>query len=68
MEVQYGIITRMKRIYESLIVDHFVNNRQMVFLSGPRQVGKTTLAANVLPGAACFNYDKTADALAIAIF
>ena len=66
MEVQYGIIARMKRIYESLIADHFVNNRQMVFLSGPRQVGKTTLAANVLPGAACFNYDKTADALAIA--
>jgi predicted AAA+ superfamily ATPase len=66
MGVQYGIITRMKRIYESLIADHFVNNRQMVFLSGPRQVGKTTLAANVLPGAACFNYDKTADALAIA--
>ena len=66
MEFQYGIIARMKRIYESLIADHFVNNRQMVFLSGPRQVGKTTLAANVLPGAACFNYDKTADALAIA--
>jgi hypothetical protein len=34
----------MKRIYESLIADHFANNRQMAFLSGPRQVGKTTLA------------------------
>ena len=56
----------MKRVYESLIVDHFVNNRQMVFLSGPRQVGKTTLAANILPSAACFNYDKTADSIAIA--
>ena len=56
----------MKRVYESLIADHFVNNRQMVFLSGPRQVGKTTLAANILPSAACFNYDKTSDAIAIA--
>ena len=37
----------------------------MAFLSGPRQVGKTTLAANVLPGAAYFNYDKTADAISI---
>jgi len=39
----------MKRIYENLIRDHFVSNRQMVFLSGPRQVGKTTLAMNALP-------------------
>ncbi len=26
---------------------HYQNNRQMIFLSGPRQVGKTTLAANL---------------------
>ena len=30
------------RIYDSLVVDHLDNNRQMAFVSGPRQVGKTT--------------------------
>ena len=30
------------RIYDSLVVDHLANNRQMAFVSGPRQVGKTT--------------------------
>lgn len=33
-----------KRIYENIIRDHLASYRQMVFLSGPRQVGKTTLA------------------------
>ncbi|MFV2068389.1 MAG: ATP-binding protein [Pirellulales bacterium] len=32
----------MKRRYEAVISDHFENNRQMLFLMGPRQVGKTT--------------------------
>ena len=40
----------MKRIYEILLADHFAHNRQMAFLSGPRQVGKTTLAERTLPG------------------
>ena len=30
------------RIYGSLVADHLANNRQMAFVSGPRQVGKTT--------------------------
>ncbi len=34
----------MKRIYSNVIKEHFNANRQMVFLSGPRQVGKTTLS------------------------
>ncbi len=34
----------MKRGYETLINDHFVQHDQMVFIMGPRQVGKTTLA------------------------
>src|SRR3990167_2261200 len=33
----------MKRLYQSVIVEHFKNNAQMLFLAGPRQVGKTTL-------------------------
>ncbi|MBN2479398.1 MAG: ATP-binding protein [Parachlamydiales bacterium] len=32
----------LKRIYENFIKNHFKENRQMLFISGPRQVGKTT--------------------------
>jgi len=35
-----------ERIYDSLLVEHFANNRQMAFISGPRQVGKTTTSRN----------------------
>ena len=56
----------MKRIYENLLSDHFANNRQMAFLSGPRQVGKTTLAEGILPDAVRLNYDKAVDARLIA--
>lgn len=34
----------VKRIYESIVREHLAAYRQMVFLSGPRQVGKTTIA------------------------
>lgn len=47
----------MKRLYETLLADHFEHNRQMVFISGPRQVGKTTLAKALLPKARYFTYD-----------
>jgi predicted AAA+ superfamily ATPase len=33
-----------KRVYETILREHFDENRQMAFLSGPRQTGKTTLA------------------------
>lgn len=52
----------MKRIYEEVLRGHFHDNRQMVFLSGPRQVGKTTTARAALPQARYFNYDNRADA------
>ncbi len=32
----------MKRIYDALIKHHLKNDNEMLFLSGPRQVGKTT--------------------------
>ena len=35
-----------KRIYDTLLVDHLVKYRQMVLVSGPRQVGKTTTCRN----------------------
>ena len=30
------------RVYDTILIDHLANNRQMAFVSGPRQVGKTT--------------------------
>ena len=32
----------MERLYDTLIAQHFREERQMLFLMGPRQVGKTT--------------------------
>lgn len=55
----------MKRIYSNLLEDHLAKNRQMILLSGPRQVGKTTLARAVLPEAAYLNFDITGDAMKI---
>lgn len=34
----------MDRIYRKIMDDHLINDRQMVFLAGPRQVGKTTIS------------------------
>lgn len=40
------IIVGMKRLYDTLVADHMAHREQMIFLSGPRQVGKTTIAKN----------------------
>jgi hypothetical protein len=32
-----------RRVYQSIVEDHLAQHRQMIFVSGPRQVGKTTL-------------------------
>jgi len=37
----------MKRYYQSMINAHFSSHHQMMLVSGPRQVGKTTLARSV---------------------
>jgi len=34
----------MERIYQPIIIEHFQHDIQMLFLAGPRQVGKTTLS------------------------
>src|SRR3990167_10395790 len=36
----------MKRIYDDLITEHLLTDDEMLFLSGPRQVGKTTVCQN----------------------
>lgn len=51
----------MKRIYKQLLKTHLSNHRQMAFLSGPRQVGKTTTsldAAEERPLHFYFNWDN----------
>ena len=35
---------KIRRVYEAIVGEHLRDNRQMAFLSGPRQSGKTTLA------------------------
>ena len=44
-----------RRIYETILANHIGKYRQMVLLSGPRQVGKTTLG-EALSGI-CLNWD-----------
>jgi len=34
----------MKRVYTPIIIEHIRNDSQMLFLAGPRQVGKTTVS------------------------
>ena len=41
-------MSSMKRIYEKILGEHFSSLRQMAFLSGPRQAGKTTLGEAIL--------------------
>ncbi len=54
----------MKRIYDSLLAEHISQHGQMAFLSGPRQVGKTTTTMT-LPQARYMNWDRNSDRLLI---
>src|SRR5262245_6221793 len=47
------------RLYDSLLQEHFSQNRQMAFVSGPRQVGKTTTCR--LEGTDYLNWDNADD-------
>ncbi len=60
----------MKRIYHNTICEHFHNNRQMLFLMGPRQVGKTTTCMSLkeeFPLSFYFTWDNIKDREAILI-
>ena len=46
----------MDRIYSTLITEHLTSFPQMLFLAGPRQVGKTTIAMMAEKYAEQFNY------------
>ena len=51
----------MERVYTTFIEEHFELNRQMLFLSGPRQVGKTTLSMSLEKNHYYFNWDDQGD-------
>ncbi len=48
-----------KRLYDTILSEHLSNRRQMVFVSGPRQVGKTTTCRNLADD--YINWDNTDD-------
>ncbi len=55
-------MNHIPRIYDATIEHHFDDVRQMLFLSGPRQAGKTTSARHVagaLGDAVYLNWDNT---------
>lgn len=47
------------RLYENMLRDHFARHRQMAFVSGPRQVGKTTTCRTL--GSHYLNWDSLDD-------
>lgn len=58
----------MKRLYQMAAIAHFQNNRQMLFLMGPRQVGKTTSCWDLketYPSFFYFTWDTSEDREAI---
>ena len=48
----------MKRVYETILQEHLKQYRQMVFVVGPRQVGKTTLCRSLDKEHAYINWDN----------
>ncbi len=52
-------MTERARIYPAILRDHLDRYRQMAFVSGPRQVGKTTVCRSL--GQAYFNWDNPDD-------
>lgn len=52
-------MTHRARIYDAVFKDHLARHRQMLFVSGPRQVGKTTTCRN--QANFYLNWDNTND-------
>jgi uncharacterized protein len=60
------MVEDMKRIYEELLREHFSHERQMAFVAGPRQVGKSTLIDSLCgTNDLVFNWDRPDDRRAI---
>ncbi len=50
-----------RRLYSDLLQDHLATHRQMAFVAGPRQVGKTTVCRALASEGGYFNWDDPAD-------
>ena len=48
-----------KRLYDTILSEHICSQRQMAFVTGPRQVGKTTTCRNL--SGSYLNWDNTDD-------
>jgi predicted AAA+ superfamily ATPase len=57
--IELGIMSTRQRTYDLILADHFARHRQMAFVSGPRQVGKTTTCRGL--GTHYLNWDNTDD-------
>lgn len=55
----------IERIYQKILDDHFEKNNQMAFLSGARQVGKTTTSQVTMDTCIYINWDNQSDRIAI---
>ncbi len=53
----------LPRIYDTILADHLAQHRQMAFVSGPRQVGKTTTCRNHAD--VSVNWDNTDDQVSL---
>ncbi len=49
----------LPRLYDQMLREHLASHRQMAFVSGPRQVGKTTTCRSL--GSAYLNWDSVDD-------
>ncbi len=54
-------MARIPRRYASMLQEHLERNRQMAFVSGPRQVGKTTTCRGLRRGERYLNWDDQDD-------
>jgi hypothetical protein len=59
-------VKHMKRVYELVLAEHLERERQMAFLTGPRQVGKTTTARTSAGEHRYFTWDRQADRMILA--
>jgi len=56
---EYGPVNERPRFYTAVLQDHLERHRQMALVSGPRQVGKTTVCRSI--GDTYLNWDNTDD-------
>lgn len=55
------MVDGLPRIYDAMLRDHLRRHRQMAFVTGPRQVGKTTTCRAVASARAYLNWDNDDD-------